>query len=195
MNEERVILDGLLRGDRNAARVFFERYGGLIRHAVRSIRVKSDTFKDEDLFNGAIEHLFSDEMKSLRMFGGRCSLGSYLYTVCRRYALSVAGKENPLADWCDGDALLEAVPAPEDVAPDFSEAQKRALKETILKQDRNTQLFVKMVLLDNRSTDDVMRFFGWGSANTVYAMKNKILLKLKKAVRKKMVRKVVDDVA
>jgi DNA-directed RNA polymerase specialized sigma subunit len=55
--EEMDLLKSLIAGDENSAREFIKRYGGLIRCAIRSIRLRSDVIKEEDLFNGAMLHI------------------------------------------------------------------------------------------------------------------------------------------
>jgi RNA polymerase sigma factor (sigma-70 family) len=194
IEEEKGLLQKLFTGDRKAAALFFEQYGGLIRHAIGSVDVRSDTYEKSDLFHGAIEHLFCDDFKPLRLFSGRCSLGSYLYTVCRRHVLSVAGKENRLSSSHDTDSSLDSLAAAAEGDEEFLlDIEKFALKEAILKVNEESQIFIRMMFVDNCSTEEIMEFFGWGSANTVYAMKNKIMVKLKKAVCKKLVAQAVHD--
>jgi len=60
------LLNGLFAGDENSARLFFKRYGGLIRYAVRSIRLRSDAIKEEDLFNESVVHLLDNNKKVLK---------------------------------------------------------------------------------------------------------------------------------
>ena len=183
-NEEAQLLEQFLAGDGYAIRIFFERYGGLIRHSVRSVRLSSDAITEEDVFLGAFEHILDEDRKVLRMFKGRCSFTSYLYTVCRRYALNVVQRENKAT------ALFDDI-SPDDFQDDgaeeiepYSETEKNVAREALLGLDIDTQIFVKMIFIDKRPVEEIMEFFGWNSVNTVYAKKNKVIHRIKKSVAK-----------
>jgi hypothetical protein len=147
-------------------------------------RLKSDAITDEDMFIGAIEHVLDEDKKVVRMFKGRCSLTSYLYTVCRRYALNVVQRENKSTALFDDRTPDDFRDCIGEDCEHYSETEKQVVREVLLGLDIDTQIFIKMIFFDKRPVEEVMIFFGWNSLNTVYAKKNKVIHKIKKSVAK-----------
>jgi RNA polymerase sigma factor (sigma-70 family) len=182
--EENDLLNGVIADDAKSAREFFKRYGGLIRHAIRSIRICSDAIQEDDIFHDAIAHILEDDKKVIRNFKGNCSFSTYLYTVCRRFALNVAARENRIS--CNSEELL-----PEEMPAGFSEDSggidedsRKSFREAYSKLNTKDQLIVKMIYFDERSTEEVMKFFNW-DGSTVYSQKNKVRAKLVKLIKRK----------
>jgi RNA polymerase sigma factor (sigma-70 family) len=124
-------------------------------------------------------------MKIIRDFKGHCKFSTYLYLVCRRYAIKKTRKESHMLPGEGSSPLHEELPAPliEETGV-WDEDQKKALREAIEKLDENSQIFIRMMFFDNRSTPEIKVFFGWNSPNSVYGKKNKIITKLRKIIGK-----------
>jgi RNA polymerase sigma factor (sigma-70 family) len=183
-DEEMKLMHDFLNDDRVAQRTFLKEYGGYIRKAVLSVRVESDAFKSDDIFHDAIAHILEDDKKVIRNFKGNCSFSTYLYTVCRRFALNVAARENRIS--CNSEELL-----PEEMPSELicdsggiDEDSRKAFREAYSKLNTKDQLIVKMIYFDERSTEEVMKFFNWDSS-TVYSQKNKVRAKLVKLIKRK----------
>jgi len=184
-DEEQKIISGFLSGDPKAARMFFEKYGGIIRHAVGKADIKGNMMDREDLFQDAITYILKDNMKIVRDFKGQCMFSTYLYLICRRYAIKKTRKEGLRLPGEGASHLIEGLPAPLiDETEVWDEDQKMALGEAIEKLDENSQIFIRMMFFDSRSTAEIMDFFGWNSPNSVYGKKNKIITKLRKIIGK-----------
>ena len=71
----------------------------------------------------------------------------------------------------------------------IGEIQINAYKDAMNKLDPKDAIFIRMLVIENKSTSEVMAFFGWNSENSVYSRKNKVIAKLrslsKKAIQKK----------
>jgi len=172
-----------LGGDPKAARVFFDKYGGIIKYAVGKVDLKSNVIGAEDLFQDTITYILKDDMKVVRDFKGNCKFSTYLYTICRRYAIKKARKESHM--FSKEASLPENLPAPLIEQIDIrDEDQKGALLQAIGQLDENSQIFIRMMFYDHRPTSEIMSFFGWNSPNSVYSKKNKIIIKLRKIIRK-----------
>lgn len=189
-NEEKKLIEDFLSGDRKAAHHFFEKYGGIIKHAVLSVGIKSSAFDYDDLFNETVAYILKDNKKAVRAFKGEgnCKLSTYLYTISRRFAIGIAVKENKYAkNMCDipSEELPEALCEEAEI---FEEHHRDALRDAISECNKDTQLFIKMMFFHNRPTSEIMESFGWTS-NTVYSQKNKVVNKLRKKVRKILLQK------
>lgn len=203
INEE-FPLDLFLSGDPKAGRLFFEKYGGLIRNAVLKIRINSDAVKHDDVFNGAIVHLFDNDKKVLRVFKGGCTLSSYIFKVSYNYALSIANKENGLTGKFDKTPIDEldsignekwmlhnsdVAPVEELLAEIFGEISIdvkmiEALRKAFKMLPQKDQNFLDMIFVYKRPTEEIMIEYELNSPNSVYSKKNKLLSKLKKLIRK-----------
>lgn len=181
-DDERNLLLAFLRGDPDAARSFFERYGGIIRYAVNKVDITTPVIGREDLFQDTICYLLENDKKVIRDFKGKCKFSTYLYIICRRYAMRKARKyNNPPVE---GEyALPEELPAPLiEETEAWDEEQKRALLYAIKQLDEDSQLFVRLMFYDNKSALEIMKIFGWSSLNSVYSKKNKIINKLREII-------------
>lgn len=184
-DDERKVISGLLSGDPKGARIFFEKYGGIIKHAVGKADIKNNIMEREDLFQDAITYILKNNMKVIRDFKGNCKFSSYLYLICRRYAIKKTNKESRMLSGEGASSLPEELPAPLiDETEVWDEDQKKALSVAIEKLDENSRIFIRMMFFDNRSTNEIMDFFGWNSPNSVYGKKNKIITKLRKIIGK-----------
>ncbi len=139
----------------------------------------------EDLFQDVITYILNDDMKIVRYFRGKCKFSTYLYTICRRYAIKKVSRESKIHS---GD---EALPSQSELpialieqTEIWEEDQKKSLHKAIEKLDEDSQIFIRMMFYDIRSTSEIMIFFGWNSPNTVYSKKNKIIARLRKLTRK-----------
>jgi RNA polymerase sigma factor (sigma-70 family) len=176
---EKEILEGFLSGRDHEVRLFFEEYGGIIKKAVESVGIKDRSLTKHDLFMAAVENLLRDNMKTIRSFKGKCKLSTYIYTVCLRYAIDLAQRGIPPGP--DPDTLH----APETLIDEIGENERRVFDKAMLRCNPKERVFIKMMFYDERSTQEILEFFGWKSENTVYATKNKIIHKLKKITRSK----------
>lgn len=179
--QEKELLSGILSGKRDGARCFLEAYGGIIKKAVLSVGIRSNAVETEDLFMGAVENLLRNDMKAVRSFNGKCKFSTFLFAICRRHAISTARHEHLRKN----EPFTECTPI--DIFDDIEsidETQRAALLEAINRCDIDTQLFIRMMFFDQRSTTEIMRFFGWNSENTVYSKKNKTIEKLRKSMKK-----------
>ncbi len=184
MDEDKKLLSNFLLEDKQAVRKFFEKFGGIIMCAVTSVDLKTNVINHDDLFMEAVIHIFADNKKVIRQFQGKCRLSTYLYTVCRRFALGKILRENRMhselsASWQDNipDNLLQETESGD-------EGKRMSLFRALRRCDADSRLFIRMMFYDNRSTKEIMHFFGWNSENTVYAKKNKIIAKLRKTAKK-----------
>lgn len=205
INEE-FPLDRFLSDDRHAGRLFFEKFGGLIRKAILKVRIKSDAVKHDDVFNGAIAHILDQDKKVLRMYKGRSKLSTYIGQVCYKYALTVAIKENKLTGRFDKTPIDELdvtgqekwllcssdeIPINEIIAEIFGEISvddkmKEALKKALEMVSEKDRVFTNMLYVQKRSTEEIRLFFDLNSPNSVYSWKNKLHAKLKKLIKKIM---------
>ena len=170
--------------DRETAKCFFGEYAGIIRYAVRSIGIRNNVQTEDDLFMDAVAFILKDDMRVLRLFKGRSKFSTYLYTVSRRYAMSRAAKENMQAEKRVDIALDTFESQLMESFPDVTEEESSLLKKAVAECDSDTQLFIRMLFFDKKSTQEIMRVFGWNSENSVYSKKNKTIEKLKKIFRK-----------
>jgi RNA polymerase sigma factor (sigma-70 family) len=184
-DDELNLLSAFVQGDPEAAKIFFKKYGGIIKHAVGKADIKGNVIDREDLFQDLITYILNDDMKIVRDFRGKCKFSTYLYTICRRYAIKKVSRESKIHS---GD---EALPSQSELpitlieqTEIWDEDQKKALHKAIEKLDEDSQIFIRMMFYDIRSTSEIMIFFGWNSPNTVYSKKNKIIAKLRKMTRK-----------
>jgi RNA polymerase sigma factor (sigma-70 family) len=202
-SDEGFPLDLFLSGDREAGRIFFEKYGGLIRNAVLKVRIKSDVITHEDVFQGAVAHLFDKDKKVLRMYKGASRLSSYIYQVSYNYALTTVERENNLTGRFDKTPIddldstgqekwllnsADETPADKLVAGIFGEKsidekKKAALQKALKMFSEKDQKFIDMLYKEKRSTEEIMIFFGLNSPNSVYSKKNKLLVKLEKLMK------------
>lgn len=179
------LLQNFLAGEPQAARMFFEKYGGIIKYAVGKVGIKTPVMDREDLFQEMIAYILNDKMKVVRDFKGKCKFSTYLYTVCQRYGIKRAGKENDLfrrEEYSPSEVEIPAELAEQTEV--WDEYQKEALLQAIEQLDEDSLLFIRMMFYDSRSTPEIMIIFGWTSPNSVYSKKNKIIRKLRKIIRK-----------
>ena len=177
-------LPAFLCGDPKAVKNFFEKYGGIIKYAVGKVDIKTTVIDKEDLFQDMISYILKNNMKVIRDFKGNCMFSTYLYIICRRYAIKKAKKARyPLVE--ELVSLPEELPAPLiEETEVWDEDQKEALLQAIEQLDENSQIFIRMMFYDNRPTSEIMNCFGWNTPNSVYSRKNKTIVKLKKIVKK-----------
>lgn len=183
-NQNEDLLNGMFAGDPNSTREFIKRFGGLIRYAIRSIRLRSDAIKEDDLINNAWLHLLDQDHKVLKQFRRKCSLPSYLYTVCRRNALDIAKRENIITGRTDDDAGLVNLAHEIFEKESFSEKKKKALSKVLTKLPPEMLLFIKMSIVDKCSVEEIMKVFGWKNRAKVYKTKLNIINKIRKEIRK-----------
>jgi hypothetical protein len=194
-NEEKDLLNGLFADDENSARLFFKRYGGLIRYAIRSIRLRSDAIKEEDLFNESVVHLLDNNKKVLKKFKGDCSLPSYLYTVCRRHTLSIAKRENPVTKMTGDDTGLTNLAEEIFDEETFSDDEKEVVQIAFDRLDKDSQIFIKMAVEEKRPVEETMQFLGLKNPNFVYKKKFKLIEKMRKIVKKLLVNKKLKNIS
>jgi RNA polymerase sigma factor (sigma-70 family) len=176
---EREILEGFLSGSERGVRTFLEEYSGFILKAISSVRIKDNSLTSDDLFGNCIELLLRDNMRGVRLFKKKSRFSTYLFTICRRYAIKIVNRSSlPLPPAPD---TLES---PSALAEEFSEKEILLLERARLLCKPNEQIFITMMFYDERSTREIMEFFGWNSENTVYSQKNKIITKLKKIIKR-----------
>jgi len=183
-DDEQRLLSAFLSGNLKAIRVFFKRYGGIIKHAVGKINIKGNLIEREDLFHEAVIYILKNDMKIVREFKGKCKFSTYLYTVCRRFAIKMAKKEHRMLLKKETSLSPEELPAVfVEQFEVYDENQKKALLQAIEELDVNSQIFINMMFYDNRTTSEIMNFFDWSSPNSVYGKKNKIITKLRKILK------------
>ncbi len=188
-NEERKLIEDFLNEDGKAIRLFFEKYGGIIKHAILSVDLKGVMMDYDDLFNEAVTYILQDKMHVIRIFKGECKLSTYLYTICRRFAVS---KVIPEGCYAKNISSIPSEELPDSFCEEmeiFSTQYKEALSNAINECDKDTKIFIQMMFYHNRSTTEIIESFGWGSENTVYSKKNKVINKLKKNIRKQLLQK------
>lgn len=186
-NDDKLLLDELFSGNRRAGGMFLDRFGGLIRAAVLSVDIRSNTLEYDDLFMDALGHLFDEQCKVLKSFKWKCKFTAFLYMVTRRFVLDKVTRENRLCSGNVYDLDIDSFFA--DTAEDtedenFSDEQRISFTEAFNQLDPKDALFMRMLVLEKEPVMDVMKFFGWNSENTVYARKNKIIEKLRSLSRK-----------
>lgn len=175
--QEREILKGFLSGSEIGVRTFLEEYSGFILKAINLVKINDNSLTRDDLFGDCIELLLRDNMRGVRLFKGKCKFSSYLVTICKRYAIKIVKRAS-------------SAPVPDTLEPslafieEFSDEEKLLLKRAILLCKPDEQVFIRMIFYDERSTEEIMEFFGWKSENTVYSQKNKIIIKLKKMIKR-----------
>lgn len=146
--------------------------------------------ESEDLFMETLKHLFDNDYKVLKQFKWQCKLSTYIYMVTRRYILDIIQRENRIKSRICHEVTPDAIMIECDEENNkYSEIQINAYKDAMNKLDPKDALFIKMLVIENKSTSEVMTFFGWNSENSVYSRKNKVIAKLrslyKKAIQKK----------
>lgn len=192
LNDDKLLLEGLVSGSRRAGGEFLDRFGGLIHAAVRSVDIRSNVVEYDDLFMDALGHLFDNECKVLKSFKWKCKFSAFLYMVTRRYILDKITRENRLSSGnvyeLDIDSLFSSSTEGDD-EENFSDEQRSAFNEAFEQLDPKDALFIRMLVLEKQPVEDVMKFFGWNSENTVYARKNKTIEKLKSLSRKALQRR------
>jgi DNA-directed RNA polymerase specialized sigma24 family protein len=185
-DHQKQLIEGLLSGDREGVRLFFREYGGIIRKAVDSVGIKDRAISSDDLFMAAVENLLQNDMKAVRSFKGYSKFSTYLYTICRRHALSLAGPPFPPGTM---EEFTDNIPAGIcDEIGIFDERRKKALAKAIRQCDAKLQIFIRMMFFEEKSTDEIREFFGWNSDNTVFSKKNKVIARLRKMVRRLLLR-------
>lgn len=192
IENDKLLVSGLLSGDHRVGRLFLEKYGGLIRSAVFSIELRSGAVDYDDLFMDALSHIFEKDCKVLRMFSWKCKLSAFLYTVVKRHVLDKVTRENRITDRnIDDNSFNEIIDECEEETSnnETDEIRRSAFSEAFEELDPKDALFIKMLMIEKQSTGEVMRFFDWNSENTVYARKNKVLAKLKSLSRKALQRR------
>jgi RNA polymerase sigma factor (sigma-70 family) len=175
---ERNLLSDFLRGDPKAVRTFFEKYGGIIRYAVNKVDIKTPVIDREDIFQDVIVYLLKNKEEIIGKFQYKCKFSTYLYIVCRRHVMRMAGKYNhPLVEG-EGSLPKEFPALLIEETGVSSDDQEEALLQAIKQLDEDSQLFIRLMFYDNRSVVDIMKIFGWSSPNSVYSKKYKIIKRL-----------------
>lgn len=190
ITEEQQLVEKLISGDRSSGRIFLEQYGDLIWSIIHAIDNRSNTMESEDLFMETLKHLFDNDYKVLKQFKWQCKLSTYIYMVTRRYILDIIQRENRIKRRICHEVTPDAIMIECDEENDkYSEIQINAYKDAMNKLDPKDAIFIRMLVIENKSTSEVMAFFGWNSENSVYSRKNKVIAKLrslsKKAIQKK----------
>lgn len=186
--KENDMLKRFILGDRKAARTFFKEYGGIIKYAVSSVGIRNSIQSKDDIYMDTIAYLLANDKRVLRMYKGDSKLSTYLYTVCRRYAISQVNKENKRESHqgeINFDNLAEEMKDTLEIT-EHNEFLKKALHSAISQCDDNTKIFIRMAFYDKKTCQEIMSFFGWNSENTVYARKNKTIKKLLKKIQKEL---------
>jgi RNA polymerase sigma factor (sigma-70 family) len=192
IDEEKRKVDLLCLGDRQSGKVFLEQYGGLIRSIVLSMDIHSSVMDHDDLFMEVLAHIFKDQCKVLRTFEWKSKLSTYLYLIARRYVLDITARENRIsskmcAQTNTDDLAAECEMQGEELNCD--EAHRAAFHEALEALDSKDALFIRMLVIEKKTTEEVKKIFGWNSENTVYARKNKVIAKLRSLSRKALQRK------
>lgn len=184
-DDELNLLASFIKGDLQATRIFFERYGGIIQYAVNLIDIEDTAIDREDLFQEVILYLLENDKKVLRAFKGKGKLSSYLFIVSRRYALRVSDKGRKRQIKGADNILLKEIPASlVEKNGSWSEEQEKALEQAIKRLSLEDQLFIRMLVYDKRPISEIMRIFPeLKSPNSVYSKKSKIIEKLKKIIK------------
>ena len=180
---EKQILADFLSGGEEGFHRFYKAYGGIAKSAIRDIGANCGDRRDleQDIW----AKLLDKDKKLIRDFRYRSRFSTYLYCVCRRIALQNAkvNKGTP--------ALREAVLPPallseaRDQTPAFDETDARALRLAIDDLSHDDRIFVRMTYFDKRSTEEIMRFFGWHSRNSVYSRRHKVIARLRQLMARK----------
>lgn len=171
--------------DPDAMKQFFVEYGGIIKHVSLKIVPKSNSIESDDLFLEIVTYLLTNKKKIILNFKQKCKFSTYLFLICRRYALRKVKEDSRESGY---NAFAGEIPQNlvEETGSfeDWCEDMKRPLYMAIDLLDTNSQLFIKMYYFDKKPVEAIVRAFGWGSINSVYSRKNRIIEKLRKTLKR-----------
>lgn len=189
MINEIKLIEELLNNDNNALKVFFKKYGGIIKGAVSEVDIRSAVMDTDDVFMQTITFLLEGDKKVFRSFKGKSKLSTYLYVVCKRYAIQLVSKEHKILKNTDAE-IFDRIPAPlADEINDLDDEKIKILQEAINSCKPDKKLLIQMLFYDQRPTDEIREMFGWNSNNTVFSQKNKTIKLLRKKVKRILLRK------
>lgn len=182
---EKDLLLAFVSGDQEATEKFFIEYGGIVKYAVGKLVVKGNVLDKDDLFLETISYILDNKEKIVRSFKYKCKFSTYLYLICRRYAVKKLREEDNIPRSDIFSPSVEELPdSIIEEEKTWDEDTKKILPQVIEQLDENSQLFIKMHYFEKKSINDIMHIFGWNSPNSVYSKKNRIINKLRKNMRK-----------
>lgn len=155
-SNDRELVDGLLRGDEQAFRVFFDwHFSRIYRFALRRLA------GDEEVAKEVTQTTLTKAMRAIASFRGDAALFSWLCQICRREVASYLRSEKKHADLMP--LLDDDVSAPECDEPEkqYTTAQARQNLHEIL--DRLPSRFgdvLEWKYVEGRSVDEITQLLG-----------------------------------
>ena len=175
-------------GDNRLAALFLEEYGGYIRHAVASVAGRDDDI--EELFRETVAHIFTKRAAIIGTFKEESLFSTFLHVVCRRFALRRILKMRRTPGTPRTAISFDTLP--EHLLTDHGDEKrpwddlKPVLAEALEKLSGEDQLLIRMLVMDERPVEEVMRHFALGSTGSVYARKSRALTILRSAAERIM---------